>query len=137
MEFNDDLFLNLPGVTPGELAAIVEGVAGLSRPQKKFFYMVYSENRKPAKNILIYCVLGLCPVPGLQRLIVGEILMGFLYFFTLGFFFIGSIADILNYRTIAADCNLKIMYECIELVKSESLWFKFPGRHMPDKSYHP
>ena len=67
--------------------------------------------------MLIFCIVGLCVVPGLQRFIVGQIGMGLLYFFTVGLCFIGSIVDLVNHKDLAMEYNRKIDFESHQLAK--------------------
>ncbi len=57
------------------------------------------------------------PVPGLQRFNLGQIGMGILYFFTAGVCFIGTIVEIVNYRTLALEYNQKMAYESYHIAK--------------------
>jgi TM2 domain-containing membrane protein YozV len=50
---------------------------------------------------------GLIGVAGIHRILVGDIGLGILYFFTAGLCFIGTIVDMINYRRLANDYNLK------------------------------
>jgi TM2 domain-containing membrane protein YozV len=116
-----DMFQNplmaFPGITPEEMNFINQGTAELSEEQKKFFYMAYSNKRKSPQDMLIFCLVGLFLVPGLQRFMVGQIGMGILYLFTVGLCFIGSIVDLVNHKTLAEEYNRKMAFESFQLAK--------------------
>lgn len=60
---------------------------------KKKIYYVSSKNKTIA---LLLTLLGFVGVAGLQRIYVGRYLLGFVYIFTCGLFFIGTIYDIIQ-----------------------------------------
>src|ERR1700761_313194 len=110
-----DMFQNplmaFPGITPEEMSFINQGTAEMTENQKKMFYMAYSNKRKSPQDMLIFCLVGLFLVPGLQRFIVGQIGMGILYLFTVGLCFVGSIIDLVNHKTLAEEYNRKMAFE--------------------------
>lgn len=67
--------------------------------------------------MLIFCLVGTCLVPGLQRFIIGQIGMGILYLFTGGLCLIGSIVDLVNHKTLAFEYNKKVAYESFQIAK--------------------
>lgn len=110
-------YMAFPGITPEELHFLQQGTVDLTDNQKKYFYMVYSGKRKSAQDMLVFCLIGLFLVPGLQRFIVGQIGMGILYLLTWGLCFIGSIVDLVNHKTLADDYNRKMAYESFQIAK--------------------
>jgi|SRR5579863_2326381 len=113
---NNNPYMSLPGITPEELGYIQQALTQLTENQQKYFYMNYSTKRKSSQDILIFSAVGFI-VPGLQRFIVGQIGMGILYFFTAGLCFIGTIVDIVNYRSLANEFNQKMVYESFQMAK--------------------
>ncbi len=110
-------YMAFPGITAEELHFLQQGTTDLTDNQKKYFYMVYSGKRKSAQDMLVFCLIGLFLVPGLQRFIVGQIGMGILYLLTWGLCFIGSIVDLVNHKTLADDYNRKMAYESFQIAK--------------------
>ena len=108
MDMNQSPYMGLSGITPEELAVIQQATAELSENQHKYFYMNYTSKRKSPQDMLIFCIVGLCVVPGLQRFIVGQIGMGFLYLVTWGLFLFGTISDIVRYQEIAFTYNQQL-----------------------------
>jgi TM2 domain-containing membrane protein YozV len=117
MDFNNNPYLSLSGISADELNFIQQVTAELSDEQKKYFYMIYSGKRKSPQDILIFCIIGLFLLPGLQRFITGQIGMGILYLFTVGLCFIGSIVDLVNHRSLANEYNQKMAYESFQMAK--------------------
>jgi TM2 domain-containing membrane protein YozV len=117
MDMYQNPYMAFPGITPEEMGFLQQGTAELNESQKKYFYMVYSDKRKSAQDVLIFCLVGLFLVPGLQRFIVGQIGMGLLYLFTVGLCFIGSIVDLINYKSLADEYNRKMAFESFQLAK--------------------
>ena len=52
--------------------------------------------RKRKIVALILCILGFFGLAGFHRMYVGKVFSGFLYLFTFGFFFIGTIIDLIS-----------------------------------------
>ncbi|MBY0245006.1 MAG: TM2 domain-containing protein [Sphingobacteriaceae bacterium] len=113
----DSLFMRLPGISPQEFAYLQSATTGLNEQQLQSFLMIYSEKRKNEENMLIFCVIGLVLLPGLQRFITGQIGMGILYLVTAGLCFIGSIIDLVNYKNLANEYNHKMVFESLQLIK--------------------
>ena len=67
--------------------------------------------------MLIFCIVGLFLLPGLQRFIIGQIGMGILYLFTIGLCFIGSIVDIVNHKELAIEYNQRMVFESLQMVR--------------------
>jgi len=117
MDSYQNYYLNLPGISPEEMAILQHGTAELNDNQKKQFYILYSGKRKSPQDMLIFCIVGLCLVPGLQRFVTGQIGMGILYLFTAGLCLIGSIVDLINYKSFALEHNKKMAFESMQLAK--------------------
>lgn len=113
-------YMALPGITPEELGFLQQGTAELNDEQKKYFYMIYSGKRKSSQDMLIFCLVGLFLVPGLQRFIVGQIGMGILYLLTIGLCFVGSIVDLINHKSLATEYNRQMAYESFQLTRMGS-----------------
>ncbi|MDB5025107.1 MAG: hypothetical protein JWP78_2862 [Mucilaginibacter sp.] len=117
MDMYQNPYMGLSGVTPEELGFLQQATAELSENQRKYFYMSYTSKRKSPQDMLIFCIVGLCVVPGLQRFIVGQIGMGLLYLFTVGLCFIGSIVDLVNHKDLAMEYNKKMAFESHQIAK--------------------
>ena len=111
-------YMSLPGISPEEIGFLQQATATLKdENQQKYFYMVYANKRKNPQDMLIFCLIGTFLVPGLQRFIVGQIGMGILYLFTGGLCFVGSIIDLVNYRSLALEHNKKAAYESYQIAQ--------------------
>lgn len=117
MEPFQNPYISLSGISPEELAFIQQATADLNENQQKYFYMIYSGKRKSPQDILIFCLVGLFLVPGLQRFMVGQIGMGLLFLFTIGLCWIGSIVDLVNHKTLAYEYNKKMAFESYHMAK--------------------
>jgi len=120
MDMFQNPYMAFPGITPEEMGFIEQGAAELTENQKKNFFMAYSGKRKSPQEMLIFCIVGLCVVPGLQRFVTGQIGMGILFLFTVGLCFIGSIVDLVNHKSLATEYNRQMAYECFQMAKMSS-----------------
>ncbi|MBV8389504.1 MAG: TM2 domain-containing protein [Mucilaginibacter sp.] len=115
--FQNNPYMGLPGITPEELAFLQQATAELTENQQKYFYMNYTSKRKSPQDMLIFCIVGLCLVPGLQRFMTGQVGMGILYLFTAGLCLVGSIIDLVNHKDLAMEYNKKMAFESHQLSK--------------------
>lgn len=113
----DSQFMALPGITPQEYSYLQTATNGLNEQQLRTFLMIYSGKRKSPSDILLFCIIGLFLVPGLQRFIIGQIGMGILYLLTVGLCFIGSIVDIINHKDLAFEHNQRMVFESLQMVR--------------------
>src|ERR1700744_5615132 len=120
MDMYQSPYMGLSGMTPEELSFIQQATADLSENQQKYFYMAYTGKRKSPQDILIFTIIGFFGVAGIQRFLLGQVGMGLLYFFTGGFFLIGTIVDLVNHQTLALDFNKKMAYESFHIAKMGS-----------------
>jgi TM2 domain-containing membrane protein YozV len=84
--------------------------------QLRQFATVYRSRRRDPQNVLIFSVIGLFVLPGLQRFYLGQIGWGILYFFTAGLCLIGSTIDLINHKSMAQEYNQKIADEVVRRV---------------------
>lgn len=80
------------------------------------FASFYRARRKDPTLILILCILGLVGIAGVQRIILNQIGMGILYFFTAGLCLIGTIVDIVNYQSLTFNYNRQVAIEVHQLL---------------------
>jgi TM2 domain-containing membrane protein YozV len=107
----------LPEIEGDEQLYVAEIVNELPEKKAKQFARVYRERRKDPQFILLLALLGFVVVAGVHRFVVDEIGMGFLYLFTAGLCFLGTIIDIVNYKDIAFRYNRKQADEVLALVE--------------------
>jgi TM2 domain-containing membrane protein YozV len=112
-----ELLYNLKGITPDEFQYTQHIMSGMNEQQAQKFVMFYSGKRQSASDILLFTLLGLIVVAGVQRFVTGQIGMGILYFFTGGLCLIGTIVDAINHKNLANEHNQKMALECAQLVK--------------------
>jgi len=69
------------------------------------FTNIYRTRRRDPQLILITTLIGFLGFAGIQRILVGQIGMGIIYFFTGGLCLIGTIVDLINYQELAFNFN--------------------------------
>jgi TM2 domain-containing membrane protein YozV len=110
-------YMAFPGITPEEMNFLQHGTAELNDEQKNYFYMIYSDKRKNPQDLMLFTLLGFIWISGVQRFLVGQIGMGILYLVTGGLCFIGTIVDLVNYKSLAEDYNRKMAFESFQMAK--------------------
>ncbi len=113
---NENFLYQLSNVTTEEMIFIKEITKDLNDEQRRNFSMIYSSKRRDPQHILLFTILGFLGIAGIQRFVTNQMGMGILYFFTAGLCFIGTIVDLMNYRSLANEYNYKMAMESRHLI---------------------
>ncbi|MGZ5287804.1 MAG: TM2 domain-containing protein [Flavisolibacter sp.] len=106
------LFSMLPGLQPEEMMVLSELMKDMNEQEQQQFIMLYQGKRKEQQTMLIFTIIGFFGVEGIQRFVIGEVVMGIVYLLTVGFCGIGTIIDIVNIKSMTNDFNRKQAIEC-------------------------
>lgn len=112
------LFQLIPGLENEEFLYLKEITKDLTDNQVETFASIYSGKRKKSETILIATIIGFFGFAGIQRFLLDQIGMGLLYFFTCGLCFIGTIVDLVNYKSLASEYNQKAANEALLITRS-------------------
>lgn len=108
----------LPNIEAEEIMFLESVAKDLSADQEKNFVMLYQTKRKDPQTIMIVTIVGLVvPVAGIQRFMLNQIGMGILYLFTAGLCLIGTIIDLVNYKSMALTYNKQMALEAVQMCK--------------------
>lgn len=103
----------MPELQGEELFYIQRIVDTLPDDQAENFIYVYRARRRNPQEILIFSLIGLLGIAGIHRIMLNQILMGILYFFTFGLCYIGTIVDVVNYIRLTFEYNKKVADEVV------------------------
>lgn len=106
----------LPELELDEAMAIDMMLKDKTDDQVKNFAMLYRNRRRDSQIILLTTLLGFVGVSGVQRFLVNNVGMGVLYFFTGGLCLIGTIVDLVNYKSLALEYNQKVAREVSQFI---------------------
>ncbi|ADY53849.1 TM2 domain containing protein [Pseudopedobacter saltans DSM 12145] len=112
----NDNFFYLANVTDQELVFLREITKDMTEEQRKGFSVVYNGKRRDPQHILLFTLLGFFGASGIQRFLTNQIGLGILYFLTVGLCFIGTIVDLINYKSIANEYNYKMALESARFI---------------------
>ena len=107
----------LPELEGDEQVFVAQLYRDLSKEQAEQFAHVYRRRRKDSTTTLLMAVLGFVSVAGIHRFYLGQIGMGLAYFFTVGFCLIGTIVDLVNYRSLTESFNEKQALEVAAMIR--------------------
>jgi len=107
---------HLPELEGMELGYIQGILKDMNDEQASLFAQVYRARRKDSQMILILTLIGFFGFAGLHRFILGQIGLGILYILTVGLCFIGTIVDLVNYKSLTYEYNIKIAQETLSLI---------------------
>lgn len=107
---------HLPELEGMELGYIQGILKNMTDAEATLFAQVYRARRKDSQMVLFLALLGFFGFAGLHRFVLGQIGLGILYLLTLGLCFIGTIVDLINYKSLAYEYNIKIAHETLSLM---------------------
>jgi TM2 domain-containing membrane protein YozV len=110
---------HLPELEGMELGYIQGLMKNMDDDQASLFAQVYRARRKDAQMILILTLIGFFGFAGLHRFILGQVGLGILYILTLGLCFIGTIVDLVNYKSLAYEYNIKVAHETMNILSMQ------------------
>ncbi len=117
MNANQNPYMMFDGMTPEEFAFLQQATASLTENQQRYFMGVYGSKRRNPQDLLFATLAGFVGVSGVQRFMTDQIGMGIVYFFTGGFCLIGTIIDLINYKSMANEYNQKMAFESFNIAK--------------------
>lgn len=115
-----NVFQLMPSLEGEEMAFVQELIKDFNDNQAMQFATAYMARRKDPSNILIFAVIGLLGVAGIQRFVLNQVGMGILYFLTGGLCLIGTIIDIVNHKKLAFEYNSKQAQQVAGMMRSFS-----------------
>lgn len=118
---NEQILYVIPDVQPRELPMIQNVLDTLPEDKHKVFLATYRGRRKPEQDILMGTLAAFLGVAGIQRFMLGQIGMGVVYLFTGGFCLVGTIIDLINYKTMVYQYNEKIAIEVAQMLHTPML----------------
>jgi TM2 domain-containing membrane protein YozV len=107
----------IPELTGEEMVYVQNIINSYDDEKARSFASVYRSRRKEPQMVLILCLLGFVGFAGVHRMVINQIGMGILYFFTAGLCFIGTIVDLVNHQKLAFEFNQKVANEVAVMVK--------------------
>lgn len=110
---------HLPELEGMELGYIQGILKNMNDEQASLFAQVYRARRKDSQMVLILALLGFFGFAGLHRFILGQIGLGILYLLTIGLCWIGTIVDLVNYKSLAYEYNVKIAHETLSMMSND------------------
>jgi len=107
----------MPELEGEELLYVNKVLETMDDAKAQTFTNIYRARRKDATTILILTIIGFFGVAGIHRILLGQIGFGILYLLTAGLCFIGTIVDVINYKSLTFDHNREIALEITQLMK--------------------
>ena len=101
----------MPELQEPEIGYLQSIIGRMTHEQIQVFASAYRQRRKDPHTVLLTAIIGLIAIPGLQRFWLGQVGMGFLLLFTWGLLLIGSISDLIRYKTLALMYNQRVALE--------------------------
>jgi TM2 domain-containing membrane protein YozV len=99
------ILMMFPEMDSEELYTLQALMKNMNSDQENTFLAIYKGRRRDRQLMVILCILGYFGVAGIHRLLMGDILLGVLYFFTVGLCFIGTTVDLVNINQLTLRYN--------------------------------
>ncbi|MFH1862369.1 MAG: TM2 domain-containing protein [bacterium] len=110
----------LPELEGDEMVFIQGLIKDMDDEQARMFAGVYRSRRRDPMVIVLTACLGFFGVAGIQRFLLGQIGMGLLYLFTWGICWIGTIVDLVSFKKLAFEHNVRIAQQVAVMIKGVS-----------------
>jgi TM2 domain-containing membrane protein YozV len=88
-----------------------------SDQQLRDFLAIYRTRRRDPQMTLFTALIGFLGISGIHRFLLNQIGMGILYLLTAGLCFIGTIVDLVNYRTLTFEYNQKTAQDLFYMMR--------------------
>ena len=111
-----NVYQYLPELEGEEMMFIQTIVKDFSDTQAQQFSYIYRARRRDPQIILLTTLLGFVVLAGVQRFLVGQIGMGILYLLTGGLCVIGTVVDLINYKSLAFQYNHGVALQVAQIV---------------------
>ncbi len=108
----------MPTLEGEEMAFVQELIKDMNDSQAQQFAIAYMARRKDPSNMLIFAVIGLLGIAGIQRFVINQVGMGILYLLTCGLCLIGTIIDIVNHKKLSFEYNSKQAQQVAAMMRS-------------------
>jgi len=113
MKYNDEIYKRIAGIGVDEINMINTYTSDFSKKKLDKFLNIYVGQRYKSSDILIYTLIGLIGIGGIQRFALKQTGMGILFILTYGLFFLGTIIDLVNHKKMTVEANEKLITEKI------------------------
>jgi TM2 domain-containing membrane protein YozV len=110
----------MPSLEGDEMTFVQGLIKDLNDNQAMQFANVYNSRRKDPQTILLTSLLGFIGIAGIQRFILGQIGMGLLYLFTVGFCWIGTIIDLVSHKKLTFEYNSTVAQQVAVMVRGSN-----------------
>ena len=111
------IYSYFPDVDLDEAAFLENLLKDKSEDDIRNFAAMYRSRRRDPQLIMLTSLAGFIWIAGIHRFLLNQIGMGILYLFTGGLCFIGTIVDLVNYKSMALEYNQKVAMEVVMLMR--------------------
>lgn len=101
----------MPEISGEEMVFVQTLTAEYTDDKLRMFATIYRARRRDPQMILLVTLLGFLGAAGVHRILLNQIGMGILFFFTGGFCLIGTIVDLVNYQQLSFNFNRQVALE--------------------------
>jgi TM2 domain-containing membrane protein YozV len=108
----------MPDIQGEEMLFLQNLTQEYSEEKLRNFANIYRARRKDPQLVLLLTLLGFLGFAGIHRIILNQIGMGILYFFTAGLCLIGTIVDLVNYQSMSFGFNRVVATEIHAMMAS-------------------
>lgn len=112
------IFQLLPELEASEMAFVQNLTQSMDDQRLMHFAQLYRVRRKDPQMILLTALAGFLGFAGIHRILLDEIGMGILYLLTAGLCFIGTIVDLINYKQLTYNFNVKVAHEVVNIISN-------------------
>jgi TM2 domain-containing membrane protein YozV len=108
----------LPELEGDEQLYIATLMKEMTEEQAEQFSHVYRQRRKDPTLTLVTALAGFIGFAGIHRFLLNQIGMGLLYFFTAGLCLVGTVVDMINFKSLTYRFNQQQALDVAMLIKA-------------------
>lgn len=109
----------MPDIQGEEMLILQNLCKDYSEEKLRNFATIYRTRRKDPMLILVLTLIGLAGFAGIHRIVLNQVGLGILFFFTGGLCLIGTIVDAVNYQQLSLQFNRQLAMEVHQLLNRE------------------
>jgi TM2 domain-containing membrane protein YozV len=109
----------LPELEGAEMVYAQSLIKDMTDDEALQFAAAYRSRRQDPQTILLLALLGFLGFAGIHRFILGHIGLGLLYLLTAGICLIGTIVDLVDYKSLAFEYNQKRAMEISRIIRGD------------------